>query len=156
MDIKEYTENNINDISRLIDEIKTEDVENNEYDPDLKNIKHYQETYFNDQKNKTFLASYTDNIVGFIIGGEKDSETFEIYMHYVSKNYRKKGIAKKLEETITEYARTHNYKEIHSDVLKTNTESIRLNINAGWDKQVFPEFYRFVKKLCKNEDTIAA
>jgi L-amino acid N-acyltransferase YncA len=124
--------------------IRTED---NWYVDKWFQIENYQNIFFNPESGfDTFVARF-ENVAGFIIGKPLDERIYEIRHHYVLKNYRQQGIAKKLKQRMTEYASDKGYRVIHSTVSAENNGSIRLNQALSWDCLPIPGGYLFYKRL---------
>jgi len=110
-------------------------------------INNYSNIFFNPTEGfDTFIARF-DNVAGFIIGKPADSRIYEIRHHYVMKNYRQQGIARKLKQFLTSYASDNGYRVVHSAVSKDNEASIRLNTASSWDSLPIEEGYLFFKRL---------
>jgi ribosomal protein S18 acetylase RimI-like enzyme len=122
-----------------------------DYDPwyveEWYDLKKYSQIFFNPKDGfDTFIARF-DDVVGFIIGKPVASRIYEIRHHYVLKNYRQQGIAKKLKQHMTWYASDNGYKVIHSAVSKNNEASIRLNTTSSWDMLPIEVGFIFFKRL---------
>ena len=84
------------------------------------------ENQFNKNSNLSFGAFYENSLISFIIGDlfniEKKSE-YEILLFYVCKNFRNKGLAKKLLINIEKNINFLN--KIYLEVSKNNLDAIK-------------------------------
>ena len=133
MEISDYCIQREKGITKLIDEIRVEDVTGTEYDADLKDIECYKRDYFNNEECDTLIAVEGEEVLGFIIGKSEDP-IYDVAMIYVSTKHRGHRLHKRLNEELSKVAKRKGYKSIKADVLLTNTLSIKAYDKLGWIK----------------------
>ena len=107
----------------------------------------------NKQTNLSFGAFYNENLVSFILGDsfniEKKSE-YEILLIYVCKNFRKKGLGRKLLNKIEK--NNTRLTKIYLEVSKNNSEGILFYKKMNFIEMNVRKKYFFIKN--KNIDAL--
>jgi ribosomal protein S18 acetylase RimI-like enzyme len=112
------------------------------YRKDMKNIK----KYFIDDKNNNFWVVKCDNVVIGCIGGLfRGDGNFELLSNSVNKQFRGRGLAKKLCSKVEEFAKMKKYSKIILSTSSFQFEAIEL-----YKKFNFKE----VKRVLENNLTI--
>lgn len=103
-----------------LDEIKGEELENMPFN----------------SSNSSFIAKVQDNIVGFIITAPIDEKTLLLAYLGVIKEFRSKGVATKLLETLIFYMKQHEYEKICCTVNKHNIKTLNYIKILGFKKLI--------------------
>ncbi|MEM4756140.1 MAG: GNAT family N-acetyltransferase [Candidatus Woesearchaeota archaeon] len=143
--IRKYEKNDFQEIERLVTQLYEEFKDTDYFDDELIDMKTYTQGYLQLPIYNMLVAEKEKSLVGFILGEKITDEIYDILMHYVQKEYRRQGIASKLKEAMTAYAKQQGYKKIRSLVRSDNVASIQLNEKAKWEKEKI--WYRYVKIL---------
>ncbi|MCF7872316.1 GNAT family N-acetyltransferase [Candidatus Woesearchaeota archaeon] len=147
MIIKQYTQEHLTDVIDAVRIFKKEDKDK-WYEGRWTDVLHYKNVYLKNSKFRTFLALNENNeLAGFIIGREINQRKYDIEIHYVKPEVRHNGVAKKLKQSLADFAKNNGYKSIRSYVAFDNKGSIRLNESLGWDKKEVKDCYKFKLKF---------
>jgi aminoglycoside 6'-N-acetyltransferase I len=114
---------------------------------------HEIKAYLSSEDKCAFLAFMDTDAVGFCectlrhdyVEGASQSPTAYLEGIYVSKSYRKQGIAKKLLEHAQSWAKNHGCNEIGSDTEIFNQASIDMHVALGFTEK--NRVVHFIKKI---------
>ncbi len=130
-------------------------IDDNFYYQEFLNMGWSAKEIFNQFQKKTnfsYAAFYNNYLISFILGDlfniEKITE-YEILLIYVCKNFRKKGIAKKLIKIIEE--KNKNLNKIYLEVSKNNNDAI-----CFYKKMNFKKIYIRKNYFLSNKEQIDA
>jgi len=129
----------------IIEKLKKEDIMQYKYLIDecfesSNSLEYYISSYSNESNYEIIVAKYNDKIIGSITFYKIDLFTFsfhpalELFNVAVLKEYREKGIAKKIFDYIIKYAKENNYKSIYLTCLDTATNAHKLYESIGFKK----------------------
>jgi len=90
--------------------------------------------------NTNFVAYEDDKLVGAILSGH-DGRRGYIYHTVVLPEYRGRGIASSLVETVMEALRKEDITRVCLNVMETNEQGKKFWTNRGWEKKDFLGFY---------------
>lgn len=98
----------------------------------------------------------TKRIKGYVVGLIEGGGEGHIISICVARDYRKRGLGRKLMELIEEYFRSRNVCMSRLEVKTTNTEALRLYSSLGYEKReilksYYPDgedAYLMIKRLC--------
>ncbi|MFT4660937.1 MAG: aminoglycoside 6'-N-acetyltransferase I [Patiriisocius sp.] len=91
-------------------------------------------------KHQTFIAMDEENVIGYAttsirseyIEGASSSPVAYLEMIFIEENYRKKGIAKKLYESVENWALEKGFNQIGSDTWEWNKASREFHMQLGF------------------------
>ncbi|MBU1201351.1 MAG: GNAT family N-acetyltransferase [Nanoarchaeota archaeon] len=152
IEIKQYKPKYFNATISTLELLIEEDKEKKLFEGQWSDKDYYIHEYLSKKKYTPFIATKDDNeVLGYIIGKKDDlnSKIFHIEMHYVRKNYRKQGLARKLRNYLVEYAKDKGYTELRSYTAADNEAVVRLSKSMDWEVERKDNWYLFKKDLTK-------
>jgi ribosomal protein S18 acetylase RimI-like enzyme len=152
-EIKEIQPDNVNFLEMMLDHER----HHNTIFPELVTVFGYSMINGLDKSEKIYMAYVDGEAVSTMTVGHIDGKTAEVMRVYTKKEFRGKGFASMLLETVLEYTKSVGYTGIFLDVLKGNIPAINLYAKYGFtcieieDDEKMTELFGVERKCTRNE-----
>ncbi len=165
--VREYIPDDLEQVLDLVKEMEAELAEKFPKVQIKSGIEDYCNRYLKmGNKYKTFVAEIDSRIVGFLMGYpslgtpevdtmydilpvSKDWTTPEFYLQitYVSHDFRRRGVSRRMHQKIIQYARKQGHKEVYACIAKWNFPELKVISSLKFKKKDLGYRYRLSLKL---------